>query len=275
MAKIVIDAGHGGKDPGAVYQGRQEKDDNLRLALAVGSILQEHGLEVEYTRTTDVYNTPFEKAAMSNNANADFFISIHRDRSTVPNKASGVQTLVYDDSGVKIIMAKNINDELAKLGFTNLGTAVRPNLVVLKRTKMPAILIEVGYIDSDTDNASFDSEFDQIANAIAQGIIKAIGLEATEDSGEEIKEEKLSKMNQSCKSEHKEVLYRVQVGAFHNLSLAEQMVNILKGMGYPAFMIYCNGWYRVQVGAFKILDNAVRMEMNLRQAGYNTLITTE
>ena len=53
--KVVIDAGHGGTDPGAVYKGRQEKDDNLRLALAVGRILSQNGVDVVYTRTTDVY----------------------------------------------------------------------------------------------------------------------------------------------------------------------------------------------------------------------------
>ena len=60
---IMLDAGHGGaKDPGAVYEGRQEKDDNLKLVLAIGEILSDRGLDVEYTRTTDVYETPYEKA---------------------------------------------------------------------------------------------------------------------------------------------------------------------------------------------------------------------
>ena len=60
--KIVLDAGHGGEDPGAVYKDRKEKDDNLKLALAVGRILEDNGVDVVYTRTTDVYQTPFEKA---------------------------------------------------------------------------------------------------------------------------------------------------------------------------------------------------------------------
>ena len=51
---IMLDAGHGGRDPGAVYNGRQEKDDTLKLTLAIGQILQNNGLDVEYTRTTDV-----------------------------------------------------------------------------------------------------------------------------------------------------------------------------------------------------------------------------
>lgn len=81
MAKVVVDAGHGGSDPGAVYEGRQEKDDNLALALAVGSILAENGVDVVYTRTDDSYETPFQKAQKGNQAGADLFISIHRNSS--------------------------------------------------------------------------------------------------------------------------------------------------------------------------------------------------
>ena len=58
--RVVIDAGHGGdRDPGAVYEGRREKDDNLRLALAVGRILEQNGVDVAYTRVTDLYDTPY------------------------------------------------------------------------------------------------------------------------------------------------------------------------------------------------------------------------
>ena len=76
MTKIMIDAGHGGADPGAVYNGRQEKDDNLNLALAVGRILEEDGYEVEYTRTKDLYQTPYEKAELGNGSGADLFVSM-------------------------------------------------------------------------------------------------------------------------------------------------------------------------------------------------------
>ena len=59
--KIVLDAGHGGTDPGAIYKERKEKDDNLELTRAVGKILEDNGIDVVYTRTTNVYQTPFEK----------------------------------------------------------------------------------------------------------------------------------------------------------------------------------------------------------------------
>ena len=83
---VVIDPGHGGNDPGAVYNGRKEKDDTLNLALAVGNILEENGINVVYTRTSDVYETPFTKATKGNEAGADFFISIHRNSSEKHNE---------------------------------------------------------------------------------------------------------------------------------------------------------------------------------------------
>ena len=63
---IALDAGHGGTDPGAVYNGRQEKDDNLKLAMAVGQILKDAGVDVVYTRDKDLYETPFKKATDAN-----------------------------------------------------------------------------------------------------------------------------------------------------------------------------------------------------------------
>lgn len=71
---IMLDAGHGGRDPGAVYNGRQEKDDTLKLTLAIGQILQNNGLDVEYTRTTDVYESPYEKAMEANKAGVNFCV---------------------------------------------------------------------------------------------------------------------------------------------------------------------------------------------------------
>ena len=103
--KIIIDAGHGGYDSGAVYNGRLEKDDNLRLALAVGEILKNDGYDVVYTRTEDVYDSPTQKARIGNESGADFFVSIHRNSSPTPNSLNGVQTLVYDLNGIKAEMA--------------------------------------------------------------------------------------------------------------------------------------------------------------------------
>lgn len=276
---VVIDPGHGGTDPGAIYNGRKEKDDALNLALAVGNILEENGINVVYTRTTDVYETPFTKATKGNEANADFFISIHRNSSENPNQYNGTSTLIFDNNGIKKEMAQNINEELEKVGYTNLGTELRPNLVVLKRTKMPAILVEAGFINSDKDNEIFDNQFYETARAIADGIIKTLRRKEEYARARTIEYENMENINdnadenRSCMCES-EVIYRVQTGAFENQTTANTMLNELLMQDIPAFIIYEDRLYKVQAGAYKKLDNAVKMERKLRTMGYNTYITT-
>ncbi|MGI6070901.1 MAG: N-acetylmuramoyl-L-alanine amidase [Blautia sp.] len=250
--KIILDAGHGGSDPGAVHQGRNEKDDTLRLTLAVGNLLEQQGVDVVYTRTTDVYQTPFEKATIANRSGADFFVSIHRNSSPVPNQYNGVEVLVYDKSGIKYQMAQNIVGALGEVGFKELGVKERPGLVVLRRTRMPAVLVEAGFINSDIDNELFDTKFDEIARAIADAILGTLNEETVEGP----------------------TYYRVQVGAFAQRPNADRLLYQLQDEGYPAFLLADDGLYRVQVGAYLQLDNAVRMEQRLRDAGYSTFLTT-
>ncbi|HJB28266.1 MAG TPA: N-acetylmuramoyl-L-alanine amidase [Candidatus Blautia faecavium] len=250
--KIMLDAGHGGSDPGAVYNGRQEKDDALQLTLAVGKILENNGIDVYYTRTTDIYQTPFEKAQIANAAGVDYFISFHRNSSPRENQYNGVEVLLYDKSGIKYEMAENILGALGEIGFQEIGVKERPGLVVLRRTKMPALLVEAGFINSDEDNRLFDEKFQEIAQAIADAILGTLSQETIEDP----------------------VYYRVQTGAFQNRENADRMLYQLLDKGYPAFLIYEGGLYKVQVGAFMQLGNAINMEQKLRDDGYTTLIVT-
>ena len=328
--RIALDAGHGGSDPGAVYKGRQEKDDTLDLTLAVGDILKKNGIDVYYTRTTDEYETPFKKATDANNSGAALFVSIHRNSSENPNQYSGVETLVYSDTGLKAEVARNINNQLEDAGFKNLGVDERKNLVVLKRTKMPAVLVEVGFINNDKDNYLFDEEFDSIAQAIADGILESIpsGRPGNTTSNKSNRTDNNnnsnnnsnnnnssnSQMNNSgrtasapidstamvnsippdnevfsvpvsssnimpqCPCDNNdydtenEALYRVQVGAYRNKDNADRMLNSLLMDGFPAFIIYEDGYYKVQVGAYRILLNAIKMEQRLRRFRYSTYI---
>ena len=112
MAKVVLDAGHGAVNPGATYNGRRESDDALALVLAVGEILENNGVEVVYTRTTDVYESPYQKAMEGNESGADYFVSIHRNSSPYPNQYSGVESLVYSRYGAAAALAANINEQL-------------------------------------------------------------------------------------------------------------------------------------------------------------------
>lgn len=251
--KIMLDAGHGGSDPGAVYQGRQEKDDTLRLTLAVGRILEDNGIDVVYTRTTDIYQTPFEKAKIANESGADFFISFHRNSSPQANQYNGVEVLLYDKSGIKLEMAENILGAMGELGFREIGVKERPGLVVLRRTRMPALLVEAGFINSDVDNQLFDEKFDEMATGIAEAILGTLNLDTVEGP----------------------VYYRVQTGAFRNREYADRMLYELLDKGYPAFILQENGLYKVQVGAFLQIGNAINMEQRLRDDGYTTLIVTK
>lgn len=174
MAKVVLDAGHGGANPGATYNGRRESDDALALVQAVGEILENNGVEVVYTRTTDVYESPYQKAMEGNESGADYFVSIHRNSSPYPNQYSGVESLVYSRYGAAAALAANINEQLEQVGFLNLGVNERPNLVVLNRTQMPAVLVEVGFINTDGDNQLLDERFEETAQAIADGILQTI-----------------------------------------------------------------------------------------------------
>lgn len=174
MALVVIDAGHGGNNPGAVYNGRREKDDALALSLAVGRILEQNGVDVYYTRTTDVYESPSRKVQEGNAVQGDYFVSIHRNSSPYPNQYAGVETLVYSRYGDAARLAGNINSRLEQVGYINQGVNERPDLVVLNRTDMPAVLVEVGFINTDADNVLFDERFDETARAIAEGILASV-----------------------------------------------------------------------------------------------------
>lgn len=247
--RIVIDPGHGGRDLGAVFNGREEKDDNLRLALAVGEILVNNGFDVEFTRTTDVFNSPAEKAQIANDMDGDFFVSFHRNSGVNPNEYAGVQTLVYNNTGIKSEVAQQINQNLENVGFQNLGIDVRPDLAVLRRTQMPAVLIEAGFINNDSDNMIFDSRFDEIAAAIADAITETVGI-----------------VEQGT--------YYVQTGLFRNPNYANNLANRLWYLGYPANLDTYNEFFRVKVGPYSSMEQAVEVERNLRRDGFQTLLVS-
>ncbi len=171
---VMLDAGHGGANPGATYEGRKESEDALALTLAVGAILEQNGINVLYTRTDDTYITPTERANNANAAGVDYFVSIHRNSSPMPGQYSGIETLVYNRNSEAGRLAENINQNLEAVGFINQGVNERSGLTVLRRTYMPAVLVEVGFINTPADNYLFDTQFDAIAQAIADGILETI-----------------------------------------------------------------------------------------------------
>lgn len=176
--KIVIDPGHGGKDPGASYESYKEKDFNLEIALRARSLLKDYGYSVLMTREADSYINPYNRPKIANENNAHVFVSIHGNSS--PNEeANGIETLYTprDLTSVKYDaqypLADRIHRELIKeTGMYNRGIKQRPDLIVLKHTEMPAALVELGFLSNPDDLKIMDTEFfkDACARAIANGI---------------------------------------------------------------------------------------------------------
>lgn len=176
MATIVIDAGHGGYDAGAVEGSRYEKNDNLRIALAVGERLAKCGINVIYTRTTDEFIPLLERSRISNNTNADLFASFHRNSVTNPS-ANGVETLVYTNaSNQSLRAAENLQQGLVNVGVQSNRGVKRANLSVLRETNAPSLLLELGFLSNEQDNVLFDSRLNAYADAIARSLAQSVGV---------------------------------------------------------------------------------------------------
>lgn len=176
MLKVCIDAGHGGKDPGALLGKRYEKDDTLKFAKRLGKVLKANGVDVTYTRTEDIYDSPSVKAKKGNDTKADFFVSIHRNASSKAS-AHGTEVLVYSKNGIKNDIAKNICEGFKKLGFDDRGVKSSKLLAVLRKTNMQAILVEGGFITNNDDNKLFDEKFYAAVNVVAREICKAYNID--------------------------------------------------------------------------------------------------
>lgn len=195
-----------------------------------------------------MYQRPIDKARIANESGGDYFVSFHRNSSPNPNTYSGVETLVYNDSGIPAQLARSVNQELESAGFNNLGVSERPGLVVLRRTSMPAILIEAGFINTEADNQTFDQNFNEMVNAIATGIENVVST------------------GQGNKS------FGVQVGLYRRYENAQYMMNQLIDQGYTAQIRDWNQYYAVVAGNESSLEDARQLEQQLSRQGYDTLI---
>ena len=171
--KICIDAGHGSKDPGAVNGKWKEADIALQIALRLGSLLEKNGNEVVYTRKDDTFIELYDRCKIANNAGCDCFVSIHLN-SADNKQAHGTETLVYGPSSERACkLAEIVNRNIvSSTKFRDRGVKYRPELCVLKRTNMPAILVETGFISNDEELENLLSDFVQelIVVAISDGI---------------------------------------------------------------------------------------------------------
>lgn len=174
---ILFDYGHGGKDPGATYKGRQEAQDVLKIGQAVAKRLRIAGVTVDETRTTDTTLSLDERVKIEFKKKYDYFISFHRN-AFKPEQATGAEVFVYslaDWNKKAHALAAAIQKALVTVGFHNRGVK-QAAYYVLKHTKAPAILLEIGFIDNSHDNQLFDTQLEQLVNGIAHAILKITGV---------------------------------------------------------------------------------------------------
>ena len=188
---VFLDPGHGGRDPGAVYNGLREKDLNMSIYRKLRSELEKLGYTVLTSRDSDVYvDYVTERSEMVNKTNADVFISIHFNATGVPGaNRSGVETYIYEpDEDIKPRinkvahddptrlseskrLADNIHNSVVSVAGANDRGVHGSNYAVLRETVKPAVLIELGYMDSPEYKKISD---DKYQNKLVEGIVTGL-----------------------------------------------------------------------------------------------------
>lgn len=178
---VMLDAGHGAHDPGAVgVTGLQEKVVNLDIAWRVQKLLADMGANVMMTRSDDTFIPLVQRAALANTANADIFVAIHTNSSTSSSQngtstyyyAPAANPALYTQLDQRLSMASKVQSQLAQsLGIRNIGT-LQGNFAVLRETRMPSILVETAFLSNKSEEALLKTEDfrDKAAQAIARGL---------------------------------------------------------------------------------------------------------
>lgn len=233
MARLCFDYGHGGSDSGACYKGRKESNDVLSLGKAVALEIRRHGITVDETRTSDTTVSLNDRSNFENRNSYDYLIFFHRN-AFKPEQAKGAETYVYTRPGAKAkALAEKIQGSLVRVGFVNRGVKTA-NFHVLRETRCPAVLIEVGFIDNSGDNNIFDSRRNEIIKGIAKAILSQLGISYKENKPHEITVQKKQQ------AESGQTLYRVMAGSYAVRQNAEQQVRNLKSAGFDACIMIFN-----------------------------------
>lgn len=168
---VVLDAGHGGSDYGAIRAGINEKDINLDIVKKVQSILASKGVSVAMTRNTDDFISLPDRTIFTANSCPDIFVSVHVNSSS-KQEISGIETHYYHENSMEL--AQTIHSCLISEVKTNDRGLFKSKFYVINHTDVPAILVEIGFLSNNEERADLVSELrkQQTAKAIADGIIK-------------------------------------------------------------------------------------------------------
>ena len=173
-ALVVLDPGHGGSANGAEYGGIKEKDLNLSIALQAAKLLENAGLTVLMTRTDDRDVGLYERTDLANGQEADLFVSVHCNASLDHDDALGIYTCAYSEGTDGWRLAENLYWTVqAATGAPGCEMEPRPNLAVLRTSKMPAALVECGFMSTPEELALLVQPDYQakLARGIADGVL--------------------------------------------------------------------------------------------------------
>lgn len=255
MLKIYDDAGHGGADPGAVGNGVREADVALAVSLNVADHLRRHGFEVKLSRTSNAGKSLQARTDEANKWGSDAFISIHCNASASP-EANGFEIwhTIHETKSKGDELAKAIEKwmdiltPLANRGSKSKASKKNPQddyYHVIRETRMPAVIVEIGFVSNPKDAAYLKSASGQaaIAEAIARGVVEWAGLK-WQPAGTSQKQDDGKK-------------YRLLTGTFADRQEAVAAAEkLLRQFSWTVYVIESGDKYRLKTGTFSSRQDA-------------------
>lgn len=224
MAKVFLDAGHGGKDPGALGNNLKEKDINLAVTKEVNRILERHGVTVGTTRTSDTFMELSDRSKKANDFKSDILVSIHCNAFEDPS-VQGVEVYHYPGSTKGKKLAQCIHDEVIKAKLYTKDRGVKSaNFHMLRVPTMPCALIEMAFITNKQDAELLKNKQKEFALAIAKGILNYFSIKYVEEK-------------KSNTTTTKKKLYKVQTGAFAVRENALKQKEQLEKLGFKPIIV--------------------------------------
>ena len=307
---VVIDAGHGGKDTGALGTLSNEKAINLSVALKLGAYIEENlpDVKVVYTRKTDKFIELSERAAIANRNNADVFISIHCNSTDGTTTANGAETYVmgeskndanlnvakkenaailledntdayenFDPNSTEAYIIFSLTQSLYQTQSINLADKVQKQFtnkvgrhnrgvqqagfLVLWKTSMPSILVELGFINNSKEEQFLNSEKGQIQMALA--LYRAFAEYKKEYEAENHVVDKPSESEKPVSD--KDIFFTVQFSTLNKkLPVTDKAFKGIKDVA----VYESNGAYRYTSGRFTTKNEATARQTELQNKGY-------
>ena len=173
---VIIDPGHGGPDPGAIgIGGIRETDVVLEVSKLVRKLLSDKGVNVKLTRKNEVNLDLSPRVSFANNTDADIFVSIHANASRGKRRdINGLETFYFKGWRGRLL-AKKIQKQILRVSPGSPDRGVKQGrFYVIKNTRMPAVLVEIGFLTGRLDARRLEknSHRKKLAYAIAKGILE-------------------------------------------------------------------------------------------------------